>query len=187
MSATIHYLNHADKAAKWPSQTLPEIILQAREAVAGGNANPALYSWLSRMGLVPQKRALPMRAEVLGKLHNAARGGRYVEEIGPRDHVQEVERTLKLGGDCEDWAAVLVAVALLWGCPVRIVTSGEPADNFLHVYVEMRDAAGVWHTLDPKGSPEGVAFDFRSEKNPVRRWWIWRADNSQLEVTEVRP
>lgn len=187
MSATIHYLSHADKAHKWPNQTLPEIVLQALDAVAGGNANPALYSWLSRVGLVPQRRVLPLRAEILGKLHNAARGGRYVEEIGPRDHVQDVEHTLKGGGDCEDWAAVLCAVALLWGAPVRLVTSGEEADNFLHVYVEMRDAAGIWHTLDPKGSPEGVAFDFRSERYPVRRWWSFSGNTHELTINEVRP
>lgn len=186
MSATIHYLNHADKAAKWPNVTLPAIILSARDAIAGGQANPALYSWLSRMGLVAQKRALPMQGIVLGKLHNAARSGRYIEEIGPRDEVQSVEDTLHHGGDCEDWAAVLAAVAMLWGANVRLVTSGDEADNFLHVYVEMQDHAGVWHTLDPKGSQEGVAFDFRSEQNPVRRRWQWRGNDSSLEVNEVR-
>lgn len=187
MSATIRYLSHADKAEKWPNATLPAIILSAREAVVAGQASPALYSWLSRKGLVPQRRVLPLLTEVIARLHNAARGGRYVEEIGPKDHVQAVERTLHQGGDCEDWAAVLVAVALLWGAPVRIVTSGEPHDHFLHVYAEIRDHAGIWHTLDPKGSPEGVAFDFRSERNPVRRWWSFGGTDHELTINEVRP
>jgi hypothetical protein len=187
VSATINYLNLADKAQKWPNATLPEIILSARDAVAGGQANPALFSWLSRMGLVPQKRVLPLQTMTLAKLHNAARAGRYVEEIGPRDEVQAVEKTLSHGGDCEDWAAVLVAVALLWGANVRIVTSGAEIDNFYHVYAEIQDSGGVWHTLDPKGCPEGAAFDFRSEQYPVRRWWIWRGNNSELIVDEVRP
>lgn len=187
MSATVHYLSHADKAHKWPNQTLPHIVLAARDAARGGQASPALFSWLSRMALVTERRALPLTGEVIARLHNAARRGRYVAELGPYDQVQAVDKTLAHGGDCEDWAAVLLAVALVWGAPVRIVTSGDTRDNFMHVYVEMQDHAGVWRTLDPKGSQLGAAFDFRSERNPVRRWWTFAGNDEQLTIDEVSP
>lgn len=194
MNTTIHYTSHADKAHKWLTCTLPSMIAAALRAAKAPPAF-ALRAWLARFGLPAEKAGAGVPQQRLATLHQAARQGLYVAEFGPKDEVREVATplvagdkvTLIDGGDCEDWAAVLAAVAMLWGAPVRIVSSGTPEDHFLHAYAEIGGDLGRFFTLDPKGSQAGAAFDFRSERNPVRRWWTWRVDRHSLVIDEVQP
>lgn len=116
-------------------------------------------------------RYLPFIASTPEQLHELVRNGRYLDEPGPRDCVRPIALTQAEGGDCEDWAAVQLWHAASNGYPVRLVTAGDGADNFRHVYVEMW-SEGRWYASDPKGNQQGRDFGLHSLW-PVKRRWVF--------------
>lgn len=146
----VEYSSLPQKRAAYVAATLPLIVRTARDAVARG--------WRP-----------PVPARDLVKLHEWARGGRYIDEPFPHDCIPPVEQTISRGGDCEDWAAVQLAAAMVWGIPARLVTAGDSEDAFKHVYVEFYDGA-QWIPSDPKGSQAGRDFGRHSEW-PIHQVW----------------
>jgi len=157
---TVRYQSLADKATRYVNETLPAIFAAAEDGPNFGNGAGTLALF-----------RLIERVRNLEQLHAAIRGGRYVDETGPKDDVQDLADTLANGGDCEDWAAVLVAACRLLGIRCCVTTSGQAWDNFLHVYVTAQDRDGAWYVLDPKGSGLGADFNKHSENYPIRRHW----------------
>ncbi len=149
------YGSFADKAAKYPG-VVREIVEKAQ---AGVPFVPAFANLLA--------------------LHEWARAGRYVPELDDLgnpsrcDDVQAVPKTLAQGGDCDDWAVVILAGAMRAGWQARIVTGGDPQDPARHVWVEIHDGTR-WVPLDAKGSQPGRAL------GDVRKW-------SKSVVYEVGP
>lgn len=162
MPLVVEYASHADKAWKYVHRTLPAVVgefLRARGLRLAGSGADAR------------------------DLHRWAQAGRYVDDPGPRDEIRPVAQTLREGGDCEDWAAVLLAALHQAGRPARIVTAGDARDNFLHIYVEtLQD--GRWQPMDPKGSQSGRAFGSDLHGYPILRYWTW---DDHGGVHEIRP
>jgi transglutaminase-like putative cysteine protease len=73
--------------------------------------------------------------------------GEYEETL------QSPEATINLGaGDCDDQATLLATMAKSLGYESRfkVIALNDSADEFSHVYVEVRDKqTGVWIALDP--------------------------------------
>lgn len=144
---TVHYASLEDKRLRYVRETIPLIFTQA--AAAALEERPGFAS--------PRD------------LHEFVRTGRYVSEDGPKDEVRSVADTLQVGGDCDDWAAVLLGLAWNMGWPARLVTAGSELDPFEHVYVEIHDGRH-WVPSDPKGSQRGLDFGRRSAHDLVRRF-----------------
>jgi hypothetical protein len=139
------YESFADKAAQYPG-VVREIVEKASAGIPFVPAFPDLLS-----------------------LHEWARRGRYVPELDDLgnpsrcDIVQAVPKTLRQGGDCDDWAVVILAGAMRAGWSARVVTGGDPQDPARHVWVEIFDGTR-WVPLDAKGSQPGRAL------GDVRQW-----------------
>lgn len=176
----ICYASFPDKALKYVAQTLPAVYAAAGDAPS----DPVFDNWFHR-NIAPRSMATALQR--LQQLHRAVRNGRYVEELDasgrdvPCDAVRTLRETLLHGGDCEDWAAVLLAGAGMIGVRAWLVTSGETHDNYLHICA----AAEVGNTLlllDPKGDSYGAPFNVRSETYGVRRYWTKAPAGRVLEV-----
>ncbi len=148
---TVCYLSLADKARRYVAETIPLVFAQAVNGMAA-SVTPA---------------------PSLAAIHDTIRRGVYVKEDGPCDEVRPVTQTLADGGDCEDWAAVLLSWLMAAGVAALLVTAGDKDDNFRHVYVLAADNTG-WHVLDPKGSQKGLPFG-READFAVRRYWQMQA------------
>lgn len=133
----IHYASLDDKRQRFMTDTVDAVFAAAEHALQ----SPRFRAW-----------ALALPGDLPG-LHEAVRRQRYVPEDGPRDLVQEAEHTLRQGGDCEDWAVVLLAALKLKGYDPEFIVAGDDLDPARHVFVR---AAG--RVLDPKGSQGGRPF-----------------------------
>lgn len=72
----------------------------------------------------------------------------YVKDPINVETVQEPEVTAKLkAGDCDDHAALVMALGLAIGMPGRFVVVGMSPDNFQHIYTEL-NCNGQWIPLD---------------------------------------
>jgi hypothetical protein len=165
----ICYVSLAHKLDAYPRETLPRIMRRAEAATGDGAELLALDEWLPRAGLtletVPQVRDLVA-------LHELAREGVYRRPKNKRcDPIRFPSHTLANGGDCDQWATVLLAVLWSWGLPAWLVTSGDDRDPYRHVYVET-ELDGAVYILDPKGSQVGSDFDVRSPHELHTRWQL---------------
>lgn len=165
---TIRYPSFEAKARGYIAHTLPEVFRVAFYPSA--ESQEALGRWMDSH-ITAKRKSFQLR-----QLHDAARAGKYVAENLPQDEIRTIAQTLAVGGDCEDWAAVLVAACRELGIPAQIATSGNAQDNFLHVYI-----IAYGFVLDPKGSQVGVDFNSHSENYPVQRFWM-SDSNELLEV-----
>jgi len=159
---TVVYNSLAEKLRLFVSCTIPLIF---KYATAGAEHR---HNWAVR-SIRPDQ------------VHETARAGRYVGEDGNWDLVQDLDTTERDGGDCEDWAAWLLCENWRRGVQARLVTSGDSADPFRHVYVEVFD--GVWRASNPKGSQEGMPYGVAPEHEVKRRWSL--VDGRVIELIDV--
>lgn len=147
------YGSRADKQVRYVDSTIPLIYAEAARAV------------------------LPNLPRDARAIHDWARAGKYLPENISGDEVRTAAEVLEGGGDCDDWASLLVAAYGRAGFPVQLVTAGDESDNFEHVYVQVFDG-GRWIVSDPKGSQRGHAFG-EETRFPVRRVWTERGEITQ--------
>lgn len=157
------YQTPEDKATLFPAVVIPGIYADALAAVH----DPILHAWLNSVGLDSTSRGLPQ----LLLLHALARAGTYKPawpvNCDPR---QPVSETILNGGDCDQWASVVLAALLLLGYPGRVITFGDDADKFRHVATAAR-FNGRWYFLDPKGDAAGLDFGLIDETYPHFEAW----------------
>lgn len=176
----ICYASFADKARRYPAETLPAVLAAAAQAPG----HPVFDNWFHR---AVSARALADPVTRLRQLHDAVRAGAYVPELDARgndlacDVVRFTQTTIRAGGDCEDWAAVLLAGTAIIADGALLVTSGETHDNFLHIAVAAM-LGGRLYLLDPKGDEFGAPFDTRGESYGIRRYWTRGLRGAASEV-----
>lgn len=159
MRQRVCYNTHESKRRDFAARTVPMLRQAARDAAS--NEHEALGRWMADAGVLAKREPLA----VLEALHEAARAGRYTEtKPGHCDVLQPVAHTLEHGGDCDQWAVVLLACCLMLGFAPYLVSFGDQpgadpyADPARHVAVicEIGDRSVL---LDPKGSQEGADFN----------------------------
>lgn len=164
------YTSLADKRERYASETIPAIIDAAGIAVRDPSQSQILRNWLVRSGVSHDARS---GSRALLALHCAVRNAPYrsFDRVGC-DHVQSVPQTLARGGDCDNWAAVMIAAATLMGFhDIRLLTTGDEADPFRHVAVAVHDD-GVPYLLDPKYRPDSkTLFNTRADAYPLAQLW----------------
>lgn len=145
------YQTLADKTALFPALIVPATLAAAR----AGAQSPALAAWLecNRVTLAPWGMAQAMA------IHEAARAGLYRPTVPTNcDVVQAVETTLRRGGDCDQWAAVVLAALAMLGYPdCQLATFGDDRDPYQHVAV-LANVGNQYAVLDPKGDQQGREF-----------------------------
>lgn len=152
------YKSYADKRERWPRVTLPAIFAAARHAFNDVGERNALRRWMQGHGISTAEQ-----------LHEAARKGRYVPTPDPLRHcdpIQPVNFTARHGGDCDQWAAVLLAGLRCLGFEnMFLVATGDETDPYRHAcaVVEHR---GRYYRLDPKADQQGAAFNERADDYP---------------------
>lgn len=185
------------KALLWPRRVLPQIIRRANESAQGEDWR-RLAAWLEANGLaLPESNAATV--ERLAQLHNAVRKGAYKPDPSGLDVVYPVALakphgaqgvmiapTIEQGGDCDDWAPVILAPLMRWRLPCRVVAVGTEKDPFAHVFVRARNRDGAYFTLDPKGNQQGYPFDKAAPRSlyPVQSTFAWHWRNGALEITQ---
>lgn len=158
------YWTPADKARAFPTRIIPGMVAQAAADVA----DETLHLWLQADGVAAAPRGLPQ----LYALHQAARAGRYRAPIMPNsDTVHPVSITLTMGGDCDQWAVVLLAALAALGYEAQLCTMGDRRDPYQHVAVRVRHA-GHWIWLDPKGDQAGREFGTVDPHYTEARAWL---------------
>ncbi len=164
-ASAICYASHADKRARFPSETVRAILAGARRAAR--ERADLLTGWLDANGVL----ILPRHSVAqLAALHAAARAGRYVAPQPLHcDVAQDVAETIARGGDCDQWAMVILACARLLDMPAWLVAAGDTADPYRHVWCQVR-AGGRWWDVDPKGTPEGLEFGQRATFDVAHSW-----------------
>lgn len=159
------YFTDRDKAAKFPATVIPALLAQARAE----SDDPTLDAWLRAGGVLAE----PWGITQLLTLHELARAGRY-RSSNPLhcDPYQHVADTITAGGDCDQWAAVVMAALHALGYEFGLYTFGAAQDEFQHV----APAAQIglrWYLLDAKGDATGMDFDQADPTYPTRK--LWRA------------
>jgi hypothetical protein len=145
------YQTPDDKRRIFPTLVIPTIYNLA----ALGVNDPTLHDWLQGAGV---DRLTPGLGQLLA-LHELARAGLYRSPWAINcDPPQAVAVTITQGGDCDQWATVLLAATKLFGYRARLVTFGDRNDRFQHVAVAVAQG-GKWYNLDPKGDPAGLDFN----------------------------
>lgn len=169
MTAPACYRTPAEKAALFPAVVIPGIFAEARRA----EFDPVLHYWLESVGMASTPRGLPQ----LLLLHALARAGIY-KPAWPHncDPMQPAGETILNGGDCDQWAAVLIAALAVLGYPARVITFGDQADRFRHVATAAR-WNGTWFFLDPKG--DAVGLDFGLIDDTFTTWEAWSAPDAR--------
>jgi len=152
------YANGPDKRRRFLRETVPAILASARRQAR--DEEDTLGRWMHERGVL--KQANPW--DRLGMLHEAARGGRYVETRPRRcDRTKTAADTLAEGGDCDQWAAVILACCNILGIRANLCAFGDDladteGDPYQHVAVvaEVNSAVAI---LDPKGNQAGSPFN----------------------------
>jgi hypothetical protein len=163
------YTTVTGKNRKFPREHAPKILQSARSQAK--NERELLLAWMGEHRV----NAVNNRLDELIRLHRAARLGTY-KETRPMncDRTQSAKTTITRGGDCDQWAAVLLACLLLLGHQeFYLVAFGTPgADEFEHVAV-MAMIGERAYLLDPKGSQAGAEFDDWPEgMEPTEEWLL---------------
>lgn len=145
----ICYLSFDDKLHVFPRVTVPMIFAAAAE----GTNSPALLEWLDQGGVLDA----PVGLVQLRALHQLARSGRYVP--GPRgcDQILDTSTVIEEGGDCDNWAAVVLAALRTLGYPSRLSAFGDALDPHEHVTAAAW-FGGAWRYLDAKPDQGGSDF-----------------------------
>lgn len=170
MNVASCYSNAEEKRRKFPAVVIPALFDEA----ARGAHDRALIQWLAATGVADAPRGLPQ----LAALHEAARAGLYVPSRPANcDPPQPVDWTLARGGDCDQWAAVILAALRHLGYPASLWTFGDGADNFQHVAAAALWGAR-WRVMDAKGDARGLDFAQIDPSYPVvSTWgangWLW--------------
>jgi len=164
-SDAICYVSLGDKRRRFPVETVKMILSGARRAAREDRQR--LAQWLDGSGALD----LPDRSlEQLAAMHQAARAGRYVPAAPLHcDLARGVGETLDNGGDCDQWAVVLLAALKLLEYPAYLVAGGDASDPYRHVWVRAR-AGGRWWDLDPKGSQAGMDFGHSADFERAQSW-----------------
>jgi hypothetical protein len=185
------------KAQLWPRRVLPQIIQRANEAAQGADWQ-ALAAWLEAHGL-PLPESNSATTQRLAALHEAVRKGRYKSDPNGMDIVYPVALpkphgaqgasiypTIEQGGDCDDWAPVILAPLMRWKIPARIVAVGTERDPFAHVFVRARTRDGASYALDPKGNQTGFAFDKTAPRSmfPIQHVFAWFWKDGRLQISQ---
>lgn len=164
MPGQVCYNTYPEKRRLFAKQTAPAIIRAARQSAQ--HERDYIAAWLDSHGVL--KPDTPW--DQLARLHNAARRGKYVPHDPDHcDSVQTAQRTIEHGGDCDQWAHVLLACCLLLGIRAVLVSFGDGQDPYQHaaVVAEIGQAAIV---LDPKGSQRGADFNEWPDMDLTAGW-----------------
>jgi hypothetical protein len=117
-----------DKRRLFPAVVIPAIYAEAH----AGAQDDTLHFWLANAGI----DQFPHGVAQLAALHELARTGRYTPASPYNcDPIQSVSQTIIEGGDCDQWASVLLAALDVMGYEARLVTFGDELDRFAHVFV----------------------------------------------------
>lgn len=156
----ICYASAADKRERFPRETIPAIF-RAAAAVP----TFTLADWLGQVAMMGPG------VEQLRAVHDLARAGRYRTPAALTcDPQQPARDTILHGGDCDQWAAVLLAGLKYLGYTARLVTFGDRTDPYQHVAVDVEHNGRVF-ILDPKGSQAGAPFNV-APPHPIAARWI---------------
>lgn len=156
---TTCYANNADKRIRFVRETVPAILASARAQAE--LEEYTLGRWMFRHRVLTQENPWDM----LQALHNAARQGTYrTTKPAHCDRTQTAARTLMDGGDCDQWAAVLMACCTILGLRATLCAFGDPladkhGDPYRHVGVVVEIGSQSQVYLDPKGSQAGADFN----------------------------
>lgn len=158
------YATYPAKRRLFERETVPAILRAARQSARDERA--FLAEWMERTGVLSHGDT----ERQLMALHNAARRGRYVPFTPDHcDGQQPAQSTIEHGGDCDQWASVLLACLLLLQVRGTLVSFGDHADPYQHVAV----VAEIGHSaliLDPKGSQRGADFNEWPEMELTAGW-----------------
>jgi hypothetical protein len=161
------YSSEAEKRSVWPVETAPAILACASRAVNVLHERQAIVAWLRKNGI-----------HTAADLHDACRRGRYMEPpkgVRHCDPIQPVPMTMAHGGDCDQWAAVVMAGLRVLGlADIWLVAVGDPADPYRHAFTVCRSADRYW-ILDPKPDQEGVEFNVRADSYPLKQFFRFTA------------
>lgn len=160
------YTTAADKAARFPAVVIPALLAQAQAERDDGT----LLWWLRDGGIL----AMPEGPAQLEALHDLARQGLYRSPLQMQcDPYQHVADTILYGGDCDQWAAVVMAALAALGYTFGLYTFGNTfSDEFQHV-APGAEFGVRWYLLDAKGDQAGLPFDTADPTYTARR--LWRA------------
>ncbi len=155
------YETPEDKAAKFPTITIPSIFDMARV----GRVSAGEWVLQHNLHMIEQGEIQ------LEALHELLRRGKYATPAGYNcDYPQSVAVTIAKGGDCDQWASVALAALYVLGYKARLVTFGDKQDRFQHVAV-----VALWdfksYLLDAKGDQAGQAFN--DWNNGYDVWETW--------------
>lgn len=155
------YTSYADKLRRYPAQVVPAILAAAKRGANQVDQRRALVAWMQANDV-----------QTAEDLHEAARRGTYKHSARPEcDPIQEVAQTIAHGGDCDQWAAVVMAGLLVLGFTrVWLTTTGDERDPYQHAAVEFFAAGQQW-TLDPKFDQPGAPFNTRADSHPKIQHW----------------
>ena len=158
------YASTADKLQKFPA-----VIGQIYDLAAAGIDDPILFHWLLAAGAADVRGLAALTA-----MHDAARAGAYVTPAQMNcDPPQTVAHTILNGGDCDQWAAVLLAGAAALGIRAELLTFGDDADPYQHVAI-CAQLDGEWYALDPKGDRAGLPFGAIDHNYAeIKAWQPW--------------
>lgn len=159
----ICYVDAADKRRRFQAEVIPGIYNEAARSAR----DPSLAYWLQTSGVADAPAGLAQ----LVALHDLARAGTYRTPAGFNcDPLQAVAVTIDEGGDCDQWAAVLLAAFAILGYEGRLMTFGDAGDRFQHVAVAAKFGRD-WYILDPKGDAAGLEFNEVDETYKIVEAW----------------
>lgn len=165
----ICYNSDAHKAQRFNAETLPAIAQQIAATLDDKREREHLKLWLGFNKVISGSRGPAM----LSRLHQAARAGVY--KSNPQAHcdtVQTVRKTITDGGDCDQWAAVIIAALWLTGSTrAYLVSVGSIADPVKHVATAASLNGTDLYYFDPKPNQDGTAFNQRADSFEFMRWY----------------
>lgn len=166
MKSAFCYHDFADKREKYVADVIPAIFTHAHRALPLWQAHTIpVANEDTLIRLHERMRELPYIGE-----DEAFELSKFCPEAKAIDVVQKVEDTLAEGGDCEDFAAVLLSALWAWGIPASLETAGDELDPFRHV----RALAAVENRvfiLDPRPHELGMDFNERWGSFDVIQTW----------------
>jgi hypothetical protein len=155
------WLNAVDKRARFPD-LIQRLLTEARTQAD----DPTLIWWLQAGGVADMSGGPGQ----LYALHELARRGQYRTPAEVHcDPIQPVAQTIHAGGDCDQWAVVVMAALHAMGYPFGLFTFGDRMDPYRHVAPGAR-WGWRWYLLDAKGDQQGLEFDQQALYEKFRIW-----------------